>query len=173
MTYRILVAYASKHGASAEIARKIGEVLTQGGLKVNVLPVDKVTDPTPFDAVVLGSAVYTGSWCDEAVKFLEDYKVLLTKIPVWLFSSGPMGEGDPATLVQGWHFPRAQQPIADRIHARDIALFHGAIDMEKLNFAEKQIVKEFKPFVGDFRDWDAITKWAVSIVVSLRPEVGE
>ncbi|MBI1279641.1 MAG: flavodoxin [Anaerolineaceae bacterium] len=173
MTYRILVAYASKHGATAEIARKIGDILGQAGLKVNVLPADKVIDLTPFDAVVLGSAVYAGSWCQEAIKFLEDYKTLLTKLPVWLFSSGPMGEGDPVSLVNGWHFPSAQRPIADRIHARDIALFHGAIDLEKLNFAEKQIVKEFKPLLGDYRDWDAITKWAVSIVASLRPEVAE
>src|SRR5690242_11061814 len=129
MTYRILVAYASKYGSTMEIAQKIGEVLHEAGLKVNVLPVEKVTDITPFDAVVLGSAVYAGSWRKEAVTFLEEYKTLLAKIPVWLFSSGPMGEGDPATLVQGWHLPSAQQSIADRIHARDIALFHGAIDM--------------------------------------------
>lgn len=173
MTYRILVAYASKYGSTIEIAQKIGEVLTEAGLQVNVLPVEKVTDVTPFDAVVLGSAVYAGSWRKEAVTFLEDYKMLLAKIPVWLFSSGPMGEGDPVTLVQGWHFPSAQQAIADRIHARDIALFHGAIDVAKLNYVERQIVKEFQPAVGDFRDWEAITNWAISIAVSLRPEVAE
>jgi len=173
MTYRILVAYASKHGSTIEIAQKIGEVLTEAGLQVNVLPVEKVTDVTPFDAVVLGSAVYAGSWRKEAVTFLEEYKTLLAKVPVWLFSSGPMGKGDPVTLVQGWHFPSAQQSIADRIHARDIALFHGAIDMKKLNYVERQIVKEFQPDVGDFRDWEAITNWAISIAVSLRPEVAE
>ena len=173
MTYRILVAYASKYGATAEIARKIGDVLTTAGLKVNVLDVEKVTDVTPFDAVVLGSAVYGGNWRSEAVKFLEDYKTPLEHIPIWLFSSGPMGEGDPVALAQGWHFPSAQQPIADRIHARDIALFHGVLDLSKLNFVEKTIVKDFNAPAGDFRDWEAITNWAISIAVSLRPEVGE
>jgi menaquinone-dependent protoporphyrinogen oxidase len=173
MTYRILIAYASKHEATAEVARKIGAVLATAGLKADVLAADRVTDLTPFDAVVLGSAVYAGSWCKEAVNFLEDYKVLLSKIPVWLFSSGPLGDGDPVTFIQGWHFPNAQKAIADRIHARDIALFHGAIDMGKLNFLEKQIIKEFNSGTGDFRDWDAITNWAVSIAVSLRPEVAE
>ena len=173
MTYRILIAYASKHGATAEIARKIGDILTTAGLKADVLPVERVTDLTPFDAVVLGSAVYAGSWCKEAVNFLEDYKGLLSKIPVWLFSSGPLGESDPVTFIKGWHFPNAQLPIANRIHARDIALFNGAVDMEKLNFLEKQIIKEFNSGTGDFRDWDAITNWAVSIAVSLRPEVAE
>lgn len=173
MTYRILIAYASKHGSTAEIAHKIGEVLTQAGLKTDVLAAERVTDLTPFDAVVLGSAVYAGSWCKEAVNFLEDYKVLLSKIPVWLFSSGPLGEGDLLTSVQCWHLPAAQETVANRIHARDIALFHGAIDMGKLNFLEKQVIKEFNSTTGDFRDWDAITNWAVSIAVSLRPEVAE
>jgi menaquinone-dependent protoporphyrinogen oxidase len=173
MAFRILVAYASKHGSTAEIAKKIGDVLSTAGLTVDVLSAEKVTDISPYAAVILGSAVYTGSWRKEATQFLEDYKSQLAKIPVWLFSSGPMGEGDPAHLVQGWHFPVAQQPIADHIRARDIALFHGAIDMTKLDYVEKQIVKEFKPFVGDFRDWDAINNWCVTIAAALRPEVAE
>ncbi len=173
MAFRILVAYASKHGATTEIARKIAKVLTDGGLTVSLLAAEKVTDVTPFDAVVLGSAVYAGNWQQEAVTFLDDYKALLTKIPIWLFSSGPMGEDDPAALTHRWHLPGAQQSIADRIHARDIALFHGAIDLEKLNFAEKHMVREFNMSVGDYRDWDAISNWAVSIVASLRPEVAE
>ena len=173
MTYRILIAYASKYGATAEIAREIGKVLSESGLKVNVLAADKVTDVTPFDAVVLGSAVYAGSWRQEAVQFLEDYQVPLTKIPIWLFSSGPMGAGDPVTLAHGWHFPSAQLPVANHIHARDIALFNGVLDMDKLNFVEKQVIKEFQSASGDFRDWKAIHNWAVSIAVSLRPEVAE
>ena len=93
MSIRILVAYASKYGSTMEIARKVGDVLTTAGLKVDVGAAEKVTDLTPYDAVVLGSAVYAGTWRQEAVKFLEDYKASLTRIPVWLFSSGPMGEG--------------------------------------------------------------------------------
>jgi len=89
---------------------------------------------------------------------------------VWLFSSGPTGEGDPVTLTKGWRFPTAQKSIADRIHPRDIAVFNGILDMEKLNFAEKLIIKGVKAPVGDFRDWDAITDWAASIVGALQPE---
>ncbi len=173
MTSRILVAYASKYGSTTEIAKKIGEILDEAGLKVDVLPAEQVDDLTPFDAVVLGSAVYAGSWRKEAVNFLEEYESSLTKIPVWLFSSGPMGEGDPITLMKGWSFPTAQQPIANRIHPRDIAFFHGELNMEKLNFAERLIIKGFKSPVGDFRDWDAITDWAANIVSALQPEVAE
>lgn len=173
MTYRVLIAYASKHGSTTEIARKVGEVLTSAGLQVNIVAADRATDVAAYDAVVLGSAVYEGQWCKEAVDFLETNKVALTHIPVWLFSSGPMGKGDPETLMQGWHFPTEQTPVIDRIHARDTALFNGVLDLEKLSAAEKRIVQNLNVPEGDFRNWDAIRKWAVSIVVSLRPEVAE
>ena len=173
MSFRVLVAFASKHGSTAEIAKKIGETLRTAGLDIDVMPVDRVTDVTPYAAVVLGSAIYEGRWQTEAEKFLDDFKSVLTKIPVWIFSSGPLSSDNSATLFQGWHIPSAQQAVADYIHARDIALFSGAIDVEKLTGAERQIVKEFKFVVGDHRDWSAINNWCVSIAASLRPEVAE
>ncbi len=170
MASRILVAYASKYGASTEIAEKIGSVLYDAGLKVNVLPVEKVDDLTPFAAVVLGSAVYMGSWRKEAVTFLEEYASSLARIPVWFFSSGPTGEGDPVTLMKGWRFPTAQQSLANRIQPRDIAVFHGDLDMDKLNIGEKLIIKGVRSPTGDFRDWDAITEWATTIAAAMQPE---
>ena len=92
----------------------------------------------------------------------------MAKLPVWFFSSGPTGEGDPVQLMQGWRFPEAQQPIADRVQPRDIAFFHGVLDMEKLSLAEKLLIKGIKAPVGDFRDWDAITSWAASIAAALK-----
>ncbi|HET9907912.1 MAG TPA: hypothetical protein VFQ23_14770, partial [Anaerolineales bacterium] len=61
------------------------------------------------------------------------------------------------------------QPIADRIQPRDIAVFHGHIDADKINFIEKWAIKSLvkKPF-GDFRDWEAITAWATSIAKTLK-----
>ncbi len=173
MPFQVLVAYATKHGSTIEIAQKIGDVLKTAGLQVSVLPAEKVTDVTPYEGIVLGSAVYEGKWRKEAVQFLEDYNEELTKIPVWLFSSGPAGKGNPVDLAHGWHFPDEQLPIADHIHARDLALFNGVIDMDKLNFAEKVMVKNFNTPGGDFRDWNAINQWAVSIAAALRPEVAE
>ena len=173
MASRVLVAYASKYGATKEIANKIGEILQEASLKVNVLSAGQVYDLTPYDAVVLGSAVYDRKWCMEAAAFLATYESSLAKIPVWLFSSGAIGKGDPTMLMNGWHFPAELQALAYRIHPRDITFFHGAINIEKLNFAEKQIAKEFYTPLGDYRDWNAITNWAVSIAVSLRSEVAE
>jgi menaquinone-dependent protoporphyrinogen oxidase len=103
-----------------------------------------------------------------AVKLLEANEPQLTDRAVWLFSSGPTGQGDPSELMKGFHFPEAQQPLADRIQPRAIAFFHGDIDLKKLNFAEKLIVKGIKAPTGDFRDWDAITTWAIGIAEVLK-----
>ncbi len=171
MDAQILVAYGTKYGATAEIADKIGEVLREAGLPDDVLPADKVGDLTPYQAVVLGSAVYMGKWCDEAASFLEDNEKALAERPVWLFSSGALGEGDPVELMQGWRFPEAQQEVADRIQPRDIAFFHGALDTNKLSLPEKLILKGVKAPVGDFRDWETITTWATAIAEQLKKEI--
>jgi len=165
---KVLVAYGTKYGATAEIADKIGQVLSQAGLQVDVLPADRVGDPSSYGAVILGSAVYIGQWRKEAAKFLETHEQALAKQPVWLFSSGPTGEGDPEQLTQGWRFPGKLQPIADRIGPRDVALFQGASDASKLNFIERWMLKNVKAPVGDFRDWEAIAAWAETIAEALK-----
>ncbi len=168
MDKKVLVAYGTKYGATAEIAEKIGEVLREAGLPTDVLPVDRVGDLGAYKAVVLGSAVYIGQWRKEAAKFLKDNEQALAGKPVWLFSSGPSGKGDPVELLQGWRFPGKLQPIADRIQPRDIAVFHGAVDADKLSFIERWMLKNVKAPAGDFRDWDAITSWAAGIAEELK-----
>ena len=170
MENRVLVAYTSKYGATAGIAEKIGEVLRQEGLQADVMSVDQVSDLARYGAVVLGSAVYAGQWRKEAATFLKENEKDLAARPVWLFSSGPTGEGYPVELMKGWEFPEGLQPLADSIQARDIAFFHGVLDMEKLNLAEKLIVKALRAPAGDFRDWEAISAWAAEIAAALKEE---
>lgn len=171
MNTRVLVTYASKYGATAEIAEKIGQVLRQAGLHTDVLPADRVSNLSSYKAVILGSAVYMGGWRKEAAKFLKTNEKVLAGQLVWLFSSGPTGKGNPVELTEGWSFPKGLQPIADRIQPRDIAVFHGAIYKQKLNFIEKWMINNVKAPLGDFRDWDAITSWATNIADVLKETV--
>lgn len=170
---KVLVAYASRHGATAEIAGRIGDVLGSAGLAVDVLPVDRVRDLAPYRAVVLGSAVYIGLWRKGAAAFLKQNEQRLAGLPVWLFSSGPMGQGDPLTLTEGWRLPTALRPIVERIRPRDIAVFGGVADLRKLNLFEKWIMKKVQAPSGDFRDWNAITAWAAAIGSALTEGVAE
>ena len=168
MTKRVLVAYGSKYGATGEIAEKIGAVLQEAGLKVDVLPAGRVGDLSGYDAVVLGSAAYIGRWRKEAVKLLQNQAAALAGKMVWLFSSGPTGEGDPVELTKGWKYPEALQPAVDQIKPRDTALFHGVIRSEKLSFIERFAIKQVGAPAGDFRDWDAIAAWAGEIAGALQ-----
>jgi menaquinone-dependent protoporphyrinogen oxidase len=170
MENRVLVAYGTKYGGTAEIAEKIGQQLGEAGLRAEVLPADRVGDIASYQAVVLGSAVYMGRWRKEAAKFLQTNEAELAGRPVWIFSSGPTGEGDPLELMQGWTFPAGLQPIADRIQPRDITAFHGVMEMQKLNFFERFIINRIPAPVGDFRDWTAISAWAQGIAAALKEE---
>jgi menaquinone-dependent protoporphyrinogen oxidase len=168
MENKVLVAYASKYGATKEIAEKIGEVLKQEGLLADVLPVKSVKNLAAYKAVVIGSGVYIAKWRKEAANLLKANEKLLAERPVWLFSSGPASKGDPVQLLKGWRLPKELQPTADSIKPRDIAVFHGNINVGKMNPIEKWMMKQVKTEYGDFRDWNAINKWAKDIADAVK-----
>jgi menaquinone-dependent protoporphyrinogen oxidase len=168
MSKKVLVAYASKYGATEQIAEKIALRLKKAGLNVIVQPVKTVTSVIGYDAVVLGSGVYAGFWIRAASDFLKQQEAALTGIPVWLFSDGPTGEGNPKELMEGFILPENLKPLAERIAPRDIAFFHGVINMKKLRFAEKLIIRALKAPTGDFRDWDMINDWVDRVASALK-----
>jgi menaquinone-dependent protoporphyrinogen oxidase len=118
--------------------------------------------------VVLGSAVYIGKWRKEAARYLKAHEKALAQRPVWIFNSGPLGEGNAAEQAGDMGFPKGLRPIADRIKVRDVAVFFGAVDLDKLNPLERWMFKNVKSPIGDFRDWDAITAWAADIAQALK-----
>ena len=163
----VLVAYASKHGSTKTIAEKIADQLRSAGLNTDISNVKDADNPGNYDALVLGSAVYIGGWRKEAVKFVEQHANSLTKLPVWIFSSGPTGEGDPVKLLDGWMMPDKLKPVFNQIKPREVVVFHGNVDLQKLNFLEKTMVKNVKSPIGDYRDWAVISEWAMKIAEQL------
>lgn len=153
----VLVAYATKHGATRGIAEAIGNRLAERGLTAVVRPVAEVDDVERYDAVVVGSAVYLGSWVKEARAFLDRHAETLRRVPVWLFSSGPTGTDPGEALTE-----KRRQRL-DAVGARDHRVFGGALDPEHLGFLERRVVRTAKTPVGDFRDWSAIERWADEI----------
>lgn len=163
---KVLVAYASKYGATAGIADRIGQVLRQAGLPVDVLPARDVRDLAPYRAVVLGSAAYIFHWRKEAAKLLKALAAQPER-PVWLFSSGPTSETDTEAFPDGLKLPKGLQPVADRLRVRDVAVFRGVLDTKKLNPIERWVMNNMKAPVGDFRQWDVIEAWARTIAQAL------
>jgi menaquinone-dependent protoporphyrinogen oxidase len=119
---------------------------------------------------VLGSAVYIGRWRKPATRFLKEHADQLAERPVWIFSSGPTGEGDPEALAGDWRLPEALEPVAERVRPRDVVVFHGAMDAGTLNFIERWMINNVGAPLGDFRDWDAIEAWAEDIARTLQEE---
>jgi menaquinone-dependent protoporphyrinogen oxidase len=162
---RLLVTVASRHGATREIGQAIGarlEARGAGGLMAIVLPVEQRPDPAPYDAVVLGSAVYAGRWLEPARDYAATFAAALRERPVWLFSSGPIGE-PPFPPDE----PHDAGPLRQITGARGHRVFPGRLDKALLGFGERAMVTAMRAPVGDFRDWDAVRAWTDAIAEEL------
>jgi menaquinone-dependent protoporphyrinogen oxidase len=157
------VVVASKHGATHEIGEALAEELSRAGHEALALDAGEVDGFGEAEAVVLGSAVYVGNWLEPAKELLERSADELRERPLWLFSSGPVG--DPPK-------PEDAEPVglADAIQsldARGHEIFAGRIDRGALSFPERLMIRALKVPEGDFRDWDAIRAWASAIASEL------
>jgi menaquinone-dependent protoporphyrinogen oxidase len=168
MAEKVLVAFASKYGATKEIAEKIGEVLKQEGVPADVLPVKSVKNLADYKDVIIGCALYMGMWRGEGAKFLKNNEKLLAGQRVWIFSTGPSGKGDPVELLKGERAGVNVKAIIERIKPRGTAVFHGYLNEKKMNLFEKWIVKRVGGGLGDFRDWDMITAWAKKVAGEMK-----
>ena len=175
----VLVAYATRHGATAGIAERIAAVLSRSGVTAEAMAVDAVHDVRAYDAVVLGGAAYLSHWHKDAADFARSFRVALRERPVWLFSSGPLGidlvDKSGADVLQTCT-PKEFQALSALVHARGTRVFFGAYDPhakpesvgERL-FSLLPAAKAALP-PGDFRDWPAIDAWAAEIAAALACE---
>jgi menaquinone-dependent protoporphyrinogen oxidase len=164
---RVLVTYASKHGSTAEIAQEIGETLNRSGLTVDCIEAGEVHGVEGYDAVVVGSAVYIKRWRGEARRFLRHYSDELSQRPLWVFSSGPVGEpkSDPNP---SWLEPPKIVDLVDRLGAREHVVFGGRMPTNPRGPTQRAMVKNCPPEYRDRRDWDEIHAWAAKIATELR-----
>ena len=159
---RVLVTAASKHGSTAEIAQTIVDVLVDRGQEAMLVDVDSPESIEDADAVIVGSAVYAGMWLAPARQFVERNADALRRRPVWLFSSGPIG--DPPR-PHGEEINAA--PLVRVCCARGHRVFAGRLEKVGLGFAERALVLALRAPFGDYRDWTAIRGWAADIADSL------
>jgi menaquinone-dependent protoporphyrinogen oxidase len=155
----ILLAYASKHGATREIAEAIADELRNAGHGVDCVAAEDVRDLESYDAVVVGSAVYMKRWRPEARQLLRRNSKELAGRPFWVFSSGPCGEKPDAS----WSEPSGIIKQAERLGVRGHTVFGGRLPLEPSNFMERAMVGNCPPEHRDLRDWDEIRAWAREI----------
>jgi menaquinone-dependent protoporphyrinogen oxidase len=176
----ILVAYASKHGSTGGIADRIAERLRAAGLDAEAMPVRSVRDVASYDAVILGSALYMFHWMKEARSFAGRNRGVLTRKPVWLFSSGPTdmkpdAQGRGPLEISG---PREIDELGEMLHPRDHQVFFGAWRREykPIGFVERLAMAMPAARAAfpdnDLRDWPRIEAWADEIAAELNSAAG-
>lgn len=173
---RVLVAYASRHGATAGIAERIAARMREKGVEAQSLRVDEVDDVAGYEAYVVGSAAYMFHWLKEATSFAKKHHEVLAAHPTWLFSSGPLGTelvDDEGRDIFEVSRPREFDDLHEMLNPMGEHVFFGAWDpdappkgMAERMFRLMPVSKEVLP-AGDFRDWEAIDSWADEIVAAL------
>jgi menaquinone-dependent protoporphyrinogen IX oxidase len=187
---KILVAYATNSGSTAEVARFIGEELQKTGFQVDVLPVGEVRLPGEYAAVLVGAPMILG-WHRQALRFLRKNRGALKQLPLAIFvtcmSLTESGEkefrGVPVTVDEKLPSPPLDaghlkfkeryssisnylRPILNAcpIEPVSIGIFGG-----QLNFSHMQawamifVILILQARAGDKRNWEAIRDWAGSL----------
>ena len=172
---KVLVAYASKYGATEGIAQRIGETLTARGLDVDVRKCKDLDEASGYDAYVVGSATYEFNWRKPARKFVERNAEVLAAKPTWLFASGPLGtetvDKDGNDVLKD-AAPKQFAKYDELVHPRGMQVFRGAYDHDKIRGGDRIVT--WMPGIrdlmveGDYREWDAIDAWATAIATELQ-----
>lgn len=160
---KILVAAATRHGSTREIATIIAGILEDAGIEADLLEPDDVMSLAGYDGAVIGSGIYMGRWLDPARQMIDRCHGEFAGRRVWLFSSGPLGE--PAKPDND---PVDVEPMRVATGAIDHRVFPGRLVKSELGFAEKVVVAGVRAPYGDFRPWDDITTWAHGVANRLR-----
>jgi menaquinone-dependent protoporphyrinogen oxidase len=166
---KVLIAVASKHGSTREIAGALSEELQAAHIAVDLrdLASGEIADVGNYAAVILGSAIYAGNWLPAAKQFAQQHQDALASLPVWLFSSGPLGTDNPQPHDDPEKLALALGPVRPREHH----VFVGKLDSAALGLGERLLVKMVHAPSGDFRDWEAVRNWGREIAQQLHSEV--
>jgi menaquinone-dependent protoporphyrinogen oxidase len=167
---KVLVTAGSKNGATWGIAEAVASRLRQRGLDVSLMQPQEVRSVEDYDAAIIGSAVYAGKWVESLKAFVRRYGDELAAHPVWLFSSGPVGNKDSrwfASIERGSIESEDAAEILEATQAREHQVFAGRLAVEELPFAQRVGLMAFRSLEGDFRDWGQIKEWASGIADAL------
>ena len=156
----LLIAYATRHGSTQEVAEAIAAELRGVGYDLDLRSLDEIQDLSAYEAVVLGAPLYTGRWHPDARRFLKRHRGELAAVPVAIFALGPIKDTEHDRAGSRAQLDRALAKTPD-VRPAVVEIFGGAIDPKKLHFPFDHM-----PPV-DIRDWRAIRAWAEALPSNL------
>jgi menaquinone-dependent protoporphyrinogen oxidase len=160
MTSPILVAYASKHGSTREVAVAIADSLRSRGFDVELEEAADVRDVSGYSGVVVGGALYTGRWHRDAIGLLRRHRGQLGTVPVAVFGMGPKTDSPGDLDGARRQVEHALAKVPD-VRPLAVGVFGGVVDPTKLRFPFSRLP------ASDARDWDAIRRWADEVGAAL------
>lgn len=163
----VLVAYASRHGATEGIAARVATRLADAGVDAELRHVDAVQALDAYEAVVFGAPVYDQSWPPEADRFVDAYRDALAVRPLWLFSVGAFGDTKHLIGPMTHKEPNRIAEVRAALHPREYRVFQGVIQQHQWPFWSRVFFHAFGGRFGDHRNWPVIDAWADGIARSL------
>jgi menaquinone-dependent protoporphyrinogen oxidase len=158
---RILVTWGTKYGSTEGIARIIGEHMRSDVVDVDIVPANQTRGLEPYDAVIVGGALYANRWHRDARRFVLRNTRALRRIPVWLFSSGPLDESAEHEAIPPTNQVKA---LMEQIGARGHVTFGGRLAPDAKGFAAGAMAKTH---AGDWRNPEHIRTWADQVAREL------
>jgi len=155
MSKKILVAYGTAAGSTAEVAQAVGEEMEKAGVVADVRPVEEVNSLEGYDAVVVGTAVRAFRILSNTKRFMRKHKRALHQVPAAYFLVClTMGEDKPENVKQAIGFAKPMIKIKEPV---DLGLFGGCLQHDTLTGMFAKAMKNVPE--QDHRDWDKIKAW--------------
>jgi menaquinone-dependent protoporphyrinogen oxidase len=152
----MLVAYASKHESTHEVAEEVARVLREAGEHVEVRLARDVDAIGADEPVVLGAPLYMGRWHKDARHFLKRHRERLAGVPLAVFALGPLHDKEKEVAGSRQQLETALRKVPE-VRPIAIEVFVGRIDPAQLRFPFSRMP------ASDERDWEAIQRWAESL----------
>lgn len=161
---KVLVAYATTHGSTAEIAGFMGGVLKERDLDVTVAKVNTIQSVKGYDAFFIGTPIYGGMWLTEMSQFLANFSADLAGKPIyfWMVCIRVL-EADGYQHAQDEYVHKS---VLEKIGVKDVGVFAGKLNLEAIDWNERWTLSaryDGKDLPGthndDFRNWNIIRDW--------------
>lgn len=195
MANKVLVAYTTNAGSTAEVAQVIAEEIGKHGHQVDIFRLEEVDNVRAYRAVVVGAPMIFG-WHRAAAQFVKHHEQDLAKRKVAYFCTllsltdenlemvkeGPVSidprlaklPQTPGRLTIKERYATLQnylKPLikaAPSVHPLRIGFFGGKLELYRLKWWQMLFVMvmiQAQP--GDQRNWEFIQDWATHLADSL------
>lgn len=164
----VLVAYASAHGSTKQVADAIADRLRTAGLDVAVRAAVDVDDVVRYDDVILGSAIHNGRWLTPASTLAAELREYPER-RVWMFSVCTIGETTSFLGTRLSRLARSRRPLPDDVAKSGAPhrYFAGVIEKSHWNAVGRLFFAVTGGGYGDRRDWADIDRWADLIAAAI------